>query len=127
MPQRTTLWLGGLIASVLLVTLFFAVGSNAAATCHGNGVRYVEVIHDSKLSSVTIHGKLCDIITFVNKDNISRAIAFGPHEDHVPYDGVGEKILNHNQRFTITLNQPGTFHWHDHEHDNVGGYFTVNQ
>lgn len=129
MQQRTTIWLLGLIVGVLLLGgIFMIAGPGASATCRGkNSVDYTEIIQNSKISMPTIHGKQCDTITFVNKDHITREIAFGPHEDHVPYDGIGEKILNQNQRFTITLNQTGTFHWHDHEHDEVSGYFTVNQ
>jgi len=44
----------------------------------------------------------------------------------VPYDGVAERVLGKGQSFTITLNQAGNFHWHDHLHDEVEGYFTVN-
>lgn len=68
---------------------------------------------------------MCDTLTFTNKDAIAREIAFGPHEHHVPYDGVAERVLNKNQSFTVTLNQTGNFRWHDHLHDEVEGTFAV--
>lgn len=67
----------------------------------------------------TTNANLCDSITFTNYDNITREIAFGPHEDHVPYDGVAEKLLNKGQSFTITANQAGSYHFHD----KVDGHF----
>jgi len=45
----------------------------------------------------------------------------------MPYDGVAERFLNKNESFTITLNATGTYHWHDHLHDEVEGYFTVSK
>jgi plastocyanin len=83
------------------------------------------MIMDGKVEPGTTTAKLCDTLTFTNMDNIAREIAFGPHENHVPYDGVAEKVLNKDQSFTITLNQTGSFHFHDHLHDEVQGYFTV--
>ena len=67
------------------------------------------------------------MLTFKNIDPTTREIAFGPHAQHVPYDGVAERILSQGQSFTITLNQTGNFQWHDHVHDDLTGTFTVNK
>jgi plastocyanin len=129
MDKKTTLALISLVFVVLLASVLLTfghgTGSGAGKCADTKSAAYTVAIQNNRVSLTDIHGKLCDTVTFINKDKITREIAFGPHEDHVPYDGVGEKFLNQNQRFTITLNQTGTFHWHDHEHDEVSGYFTV--
>ena len=68
----------------------------------------------------------CDTLTIINKDDETREIAFGLHENHVPYDGVAEKLLAKDQSFTVTLIQIGNFRVHDHIHDEVQATFTVN-
>jgi plastocyanin len=89
------------------------------------GHHYVIVIRDSTVNPDRIVTKLCDTITFTNEDNVTRELAFGAHENHVPYDGVTERALHEDQSLTITLNQIGTFEFHDHDHDEVAGSFSV--
>jgi len=112
-------------------TIIFAITQNSSTnnpSCAGvQGTNHQVMIMDDKPDNDNIKGKLCDTITFMNMDNVAREIAFGPHENHVPYDGVAEKVLNKDQSFTITLNQAGSFHWHDHIHDEVEGFFTVSK
>lgn len=129
MNRKTTVWLLGLVVLVLAAGGFFAMsqGSSDPGCRHTTGDAHTVVISNSKPSTSHVYGKLCDTLTFRNKDDITREIAFGNHDHHVPYDGVAEKVLNQNQSFTVTLNQVGTFHWHDHEHDEVEGYFTVSK
>lgn len=116
---------------VIVVAGGFAValsaGKTPASGCKavGTPAHYTMVIKGAEVSPDTIHGKRCDLLTIVNKDDLAREVAFGPHEDHVPYDGVAERVLNQDQSLTITLNQTGSFRWHDHLHDTVQGYFIV--
>ncbi len=94
--------------------------------CEGKfGFSYMVHISDSKVSDTNVKAKLCDKIMFMNSDKITREIGFGQHDKHVSYNGINQKILNEGQMFTITLNQIGDFHWHDHLHEEVEGYFTV--
>lgn len=86
--------------------------------------------HNATIENGTIQPKntkaaLCDTLTITNKDNKTRKIAFGKHNRHQAYDGVAEKILEKGQSFTITLNEAGSFMFHDHFEDAVAGYFTV--
>ncbi len=102
--------------------------SDAGKTCSTpvvNAESHNIMIMGGKTEPSKITGKLCDSLTITNMDTVAREIAFGPHEKHVPYDGVAERVLNEGQSLTITLNQTGSFHFHDHLHDEVGGYFTV--
>lgn len=102
-----------------------AVASTKRTNCSTPGKLYKVVIKNDHASPMTTDAKLCDRLMFTNRDNIVREIAFGPHEEHVPYDGVAAKILGGNQSFTITLDETGMYHFHDHFHDEASGYFNV--
>jgi hypothetical protein len=67
----------------------------------------------------------CDTLTITNMDDQDRIVAFGQHDHHEAYDGVTERYLSRNGRFSVTLIQPGNFRFHDHEDDSVQGTFTV--
>lgn len=124
------LGVGSLIAVLAIggVLLLGKSHGTADGTCaSGPPITHQVVIQNDKTSPATTEGKLCDKITFTNKDNISREIGFGPHEHHEPYDGVGERVISKDQSFTITLNKAGTYHYHDHLHDEVEGYFIVSK
>ena len=106
----------------------FAITSHPktqANACAANPTTYEVSIKDSRVLPITTMAHVCDKLKFTNYDNVTREISFGPHEDHIPYDGVAEKTLNQNQSFTIVLNQTGLYHFHDHLHDEVMGYFNV--
>jgi hypothetical protein len=115
--------LGGSVAIALNTGLTNGAVQNGCG--HANTKKFIVTIVQGKVSDRRIVGKLCDHITFINKDSILREIGFGPHDSHQPYDGIGEKVLNQDDVFTITLNKTGKFYWHDHLHDGVDGYFTV--
>ena len=130
MDRKTTFSLLGGVLIVLAFAMSFVASSADTSNnaCQGKASKiYTVNIKNSKPSTSQINAKLCDRLTFRDLDHVTREIAFGAHENHVPYDGVAERVLNQNQGFTITLNQTGTFHWHDHEHDEVEGYFTVSR
>lgn len=111
----------------MALVIGFWGGKPAAGSCRKNGpaTNYRVTIQNSEPSAATVRGHLCDTLTFTNKDSVAREIAFGPHEKHVPYDGVAERVLAKNESFTVTLTKTGTYRWHDHLHDEVRGDFTV--
>ena len=93
--------------------------------CTAKPVSYAAIIKDGTVTPNTIDAKLCGTLTITNQDAIAREIAFGEHDKHVAYDGIGEKVLNQGQSLTITFNKTGSFHFHDHLHDEVEGFFTI--
>lgn len=105
------------------------LSSNAAAKpiCSGQHLDHLVTITDNKLSTAYLEGKLCDTLTIRNNDNTLRLMAFGPHDKHQPYDGITEEVLTKGQSLHVTLNQLGTFSFHDHIHDELVTYFTVTQ
>lgn len=121
------------IATVLGVTLVANMYLTHTAvapdsiTCTKQGVDHLVAISDDMTSPVNTTAKLCDTLTILNKDAKIRLMAFGPHDDHQPYDGITEQVLAENQSFTVILNRPGTFTFHDHNDDSVIGMFTVNK
>lgn len=127
--KKTYLGLGVVVVLVLAVggVLLLQGSSKADSECQGaaNTRHFSVTIRDGKVDNDHVQGKLCDSMTITNRDAISREIAFGPHEDHVPYDGIAERVVNKDQSLTVTFNKSGSYHWHDHIHDEVEGYFTV--
>ncbi|HVS58551.1 MAG TPA: cupredoxin domain-containing protein [Candidatus Saccharimonadales bacterium] len=93
--------------------------------CHAHGTTHVVTIKDDRLSTPHVDAALCDTLTIANDDSVLRLVAFGPHDHHEPYDGVSEKVLSQGQSVTVTLNQAGTYLFHDHLHDEIEGSFTV--
>lgn len=99
--------------------------SRPCESTNANAETHNVMIMDGKSEPAKVTGKLCDSLIITNMDSVAREIAFGAHANHVPYDGVAEQVLNAGQSFTITLNQLGSFEFHDHLHPLVAGYFTV--
>ena len=129
MNRRTSVVMAAVIILVVAVALVIGLrGSHSAADgCRPTGTPVVHkaVIHDGKVSGGHLTAKLCDTLQITNEDGISREVAFGLHEHHEPYDGVTERVLGKGDSFVVTLNQAGSFRWHDHLHDEVQGFFTV--
>lgn len=90
-------------------------------------VRHTVSISGGKASSTQLKANQCDLLTIVNKDDISRRIVFGANTQRVTYDGVSEMNLTKDQSFTVTLNRTGEYYFYDSNHSDVRGYFTVTQ
>jgi len=129
MNRRTSVFIACFIVLVVATALAIglASGRSAGSACSSNrkSTAYTVQIKDGKVSNDSVHAKLCDTLQLTNDDAVIREVAFGPHEHHVPYDGVAERVLGKGQSLTVTLNQAGSFHWHDHIHDEVEGFFAV--
>jgi cytochrome o ubiquinol oxidase operon protein cyoD len=93
--------------------------------CQEIGASHIVTINGGKVDVLHTDARLCDTLTFVNNDKPTREIAFGPHDNHETYGG--QTILNISARHpeTITLNQAGTYTFHDHLDTDVAGSFTV--
>lgn len=116
----------GIIAGVIAMASRFDHASPLANHgCSAHSQNHKVTIQNSKVSPAHIAAPKCDTLTIANLDDEARLMAFGPHDRHVPYDGVAERVLGKGQSFTVTLVQTGNFRFHDHEHDEVQGTFTV--
>lgn len=121
--------IAGAVAGAYLLASRYLLASHttkpAIAACTTKGAAHTVVIQDNVVTPDHTQASLCDTLTILSKDNRIRLMAFGPHDDHQPYDGVGEKTLEQGQSFTVVLDQAGSFTFHDHLDDSVIGYFTV--
>jgi len=123
--------LGGFIGALTFGASRYLSRSHATTsqhspiTCHGAHAAHTVIIQGNKLSPVTIQAHLCDQLTITNNDDRLREMAFGQHEHHTPYNGVTEKVLNQGGSLTVTLDQTGSYTFHDHLQDEVAGSFTV--
>jgi hypothetical protein len=95
--------------------------------CVGRHAVHEVVIQNDKVVPSHTSGKRCDTLVITNLDDIQRIVAFGLHEHHVAYDGVSERYLSKDGKFSVTLVQPGNFRFHDHDQAEVKGTFTVTQ
>ncbi len=102
------------------------VGGFKTGGCQGtNTNHHVFIIHGSALPNhITAH--VCDTLTITNEDNATRNIAFGNHLQNDTYAGEIGQTIYHLRSWTLTLSQTGTYQFHDHNHPNLNGYFTVN-
>ena len=118
-------FLAAVVAAALVVGL--SGNQSAAKGCDVNAatVKHTVVVKDGEVSDDNIVAQLCDELVIVNKDSTPRNIAFGVHDRHTSYDGVSERLLGKDNELTVTLVKAGKYHWHDHLHDEVEGYFTV--
>lgn len=96
--------------------------------CKGvNSTNHQATIKNDAVSPKNTNGKLCDTLTITNLDPQTREIAFGKHEEHIAYDGVIEEPVESGKSLTVTLNKTGSYLFHDHDDETVGGTFTVTE
>jgi len=103
------------------------VGGQKTGACQEVKSNHIVTISNGQVSPVRTQAQLCDTMTFVNKDNVIREIAFGSHPNHEVYGGETEEIVRKNYPKTITLNQAGDYSFHDHLNPSVSGLFVVAQ
>ncbi|HEX3081842.1 MAG TPA: cupredoxin domain-containing protein [Candidatus Saccharimonadia bacterium] len=99
--------------------------STPLADCPVKKQSHIVIIKDGTVSPLHTDAGLCDTLTITNADNANRLMAFGQHEHHIAYDGIEEKELRPGQSLIVTLDQAGTYLFHDHLQDEVQGTFTV--
>lgn len=120
----------GLIVGVMLVCACVAVGVSGVARDYlaADQPRCItrEVfISNGRVDPSHVTGRLCDTLQIVNRDSVIRELAFGPHYHHLTYDGITEEVVGPGQGIVITMNKIGTYHFHDHLHEDIIGDFTV--
>lgn len=103
------------------------ISGEKTGACQGVHTNHRINIKDDQVSPVHIKAKYCDTLTFINEDNQAREMTFGSHPAHGSYGGESKIPVKKSRNKTITLNQTGTFRFHDHFNANVAGSFTVIQ
>jgi hypothetical protein len=117
---------------VLISFSVFWIGKNATKyeavkvqDCRLKGNEYIAEIKNDQIAPAFIDTTICDQLTVINKDDKLRLVAFGVHDSHITYDGIVEKVLKKDESLTITLNQAGTYLFHDHLQEEVQAQFRV--
>lgn len=121
------------IVAIISASTFW-IGKNAAKSksqraeivdCQNKGEFHAVEIKNNQAIPALTKAKLCDKLTIVNKDDKLRLMAFGNHNAHIKYNGITEKTLKKDESLSVTLNQAGTYIFHDHLQEEVGGQFIV--
>ena len=103
-----------------------AMTGNTKARCESVAQPvHTVIVKNGIVSPAHTVAKQCDTLTIINEDDRIRLMAFGPHDNHISYDGISERALGPGQSLTVKLIRVGTFPFHDHEDSNVAGAFTV--
>lgn len=103
----------------------YQVSGTKTGACHGVGENYKITVSNGVVSPNYIEAKQCDTLTFINEDKDAREMTFGTHPNHGAYGGEYEVIVRKGRAKSITLNQAGTFEFHDHLDPSVTGSFSV--
>jgi len=104
----------------------YLTSSEAARGCPQTGHHWYVTILNNRVVPQHTSVHRCDVLTITNDDDRDRLLAFGPHDHHISYDGVSERLIGTGHSVTITLVKTGTYPFHDHQDaDHVHGDFTV--
>lgn len=93
--------------------------------CRGVYENHKVTIRNGVVIPGYIEAHQCDTISFIKEDTVTRALTFGTHPQHDSYAGETELKLHKGRAKSITLNQLGTYQFHDHYNPGTAGYFTV--
>jgi hypothetical protein len=114
-----------LFASWLSAAYFNRQYADAHNGCQSGRPSHIVTVQGNSVLPAHTNAAKCDTMTITNLDDTGRLMAFGHHDDHIPYDGIKERYLVKGQSVNVTLDQTGEFLFHDHLHDEVQGTFTV--
>lgn len=103
------------------------VNGKPTGACQGNNDNYTVVLKNDEITPAYIEAKRCDTLTFSIEDGVDRMIMFGPHDSPMSYGGVYDVIIRSDRSEIITLNEVGTFSFHDHTTPEIIGTFSVVQ
>ena len=104
----------------------YQVNGEQTGACRNTKINHIVTIQNSKIAPEYTVANICDTISIVNNDSKTRYITFGPHPEHKNYGGESEVTVQKGSSETITLNESGTFIFHDHLDPDVSARFTVN-
>ncbi len=105
----------------------YQIGGAMTGACQGARANHQVTIVNGRVSPAHTDAQLCDTLTFINEDSTEREITFGTHPQHGSYAGETELTLRNGRNKTITLNQTGSYQFHDHLDAEVAGDFTVTE
>jgi len=102
------------------------INGEDTGACKNLGENHKVTFSSGTITPVTTDAKLCDTITFINEDTEARDISFRAHPVKDSYAGQEARVTNRRPK-TITLNEAGSYLFHDHLDPGAVGYFTVSR
>lgn len=103
----------------------YQIGGEKTGACEEVHANHKVTISNGTVSPIRIEARLCDTLTFINDDLVVRQMTFGTHPQHRAYSGEDELTLRKGRSKIITLNQVGTYQFHDHLDPLITGEFIV--
>jgi len=97
------------------------VNGKETGACQGTNDNHIVTIKDDKANPIHTQANRCDTLTFLNKDKAKHYMMFDPPA----YGGEDMIVLDDGRPETITLNQSGSFMFHDHMIQSLSGHLTV--
>lgn len=126
--------------SIFFVTLLLGGFFLFSQHSHGSGLNVVadpqpcerigKVINlsitDQAIEPDFINAQLCDRLVFHNRGRKVHQPAFGPHPAHLDIpEFEAPTPIQPNEIFTVTLNRPGEYSYHDHLQPRIEGCLKV--
>lgn len=103
----------------------YQIQGEETGACKGLHATHRVTISSGVVSPIHTEARHCDTLTFINEDDIVREITFGTHPEHETYAGEDFLTVRKGRGKHLTLNQEGTYQFHDHLDPTVTGFFTV--
>ena len=103
------------------------INGKPTGACQGNNDNHIVVLKDDEITPTYIEAERCDTLTFSIEDGVDRMIMFGPHDSPMSYGGIYDIIVRSDRSEIVTLNEVGTFSFHDHMTPEIIGTFSVVQ
>ena len=103
----------------------YQVGGEKTGACQVTLTNHKVTISNGKVSPRQTQAHLCDTLTFINEDETVREMSIGTHPDHQAYSGNNDLKVIKNHPKTFTLNQAGTYLFHDHLNPAINGEFAI--
>lgn len=101
------------------------IDGKETGACQGNKDNHIVIIQNNTAAPAHIDAKRCDTLTFLNKDESARHMVFGPHPNYRNYGGEDMIVLDDGRPETITLNESGSFMFHDHMNPSLMGHISI--
>jgi cytochrome o ubiquinol oxidase operon protein cyoD len=101
------------------------VGGKKTGACDDIGENHKVTIKGGVATPSHVNARLCDSLSFINEDSTVHDIAFGKHPAQDIYGGESGETVRTGYPKTVTLNQEGTYEYHDHLNPDTHGFFTV--
>lgn len=103
----------------------YQIDGEITGACKGVHDNHKVIVSNGTANPAHTNARLCDTLTFINEDDKVRELTFGTHPQHGTYAGELEVLLRKGRPKTITLNQAGTYWFHDHLDPGANASFTV--